>query len=107
MVEGKVCTFCKQPIHWPQPYIQGQKPINTDGSIHDCPARQQPAPQAAPQQSPPVRVEKTSEKVEFKSADRITDMDLLLSVLRSIDQSLKEFVLLEREYFQAKMEGKM
>lgn len=42
------CNRCQQEIKWPEPYQQGQKPLNMDGSVHSC-AVQNPPP-ADPQQ---------------------------------------------------------
>lgn len=33
------CKNCGAEIQWKQPYTQGDKPLNMDGTVHDCPAR--------------------------------------------------------------------
>lgn len=86
MVEGKVCTYCKQPIHWPQPYIQGQKPINTDGSTHICPTQQPTTSQASPQRDPKTtpQTPRTS-SIQLNEEERQTiERSLIDDISRSI-----------------------
>lgn len=30
------CRQCKAELKWPQPYVKGARPVNQDGSNHDC-----------------------------------------------------------------------
>ncbi len=30
------CKYCGQEIKWSKPYVQGQGPLNLDGSPHNC-----------------------------------------------------------------------
>ena len=33
-----VCKGCKKTVMWKKPYNQGDKPVEIDGSIHNCTA---------------------------------------------------------------------
>jgi hypothetical protein len=30
------CRKCKAELKWPQPYNKGDRPVNQDGTAHDC-----------------------------------------------------------------------
>ena len=30
------CRICNKPLFWKQPYKQGDRPVEKDGSIHNC-----------------------------------------------------------------------
>ena len=30
------CRICNKPLIWKKPYKKGDRPVEKDGSIHDC-----------------------------------------------------------------------
>ena len=105
------CRYCGKDIKWKFKYREvppGEKnlPLNMDGSLHDCrpkpiekieqdvkTSQQKPiiTPPAPPPEQPKSSVQAGKEYNEprFTPADKITDIEQVVSVLRSIDQTLK------------------
>ena len=98
-----ICRNCSQDIDWPKPYMKGNKPINKDGTSHNCltggqnhnPAQQQFNPdqpqmgqQAYQQQNtPPMsRID-----VKFEEIDKLDQMlfDVSVKRLEAIKQQFK------------------
>ena len=32
-----LCKACNKPLTWKQPYKKGDRPVEKDGSVHNCP----------------------------------------------------------------------
>ena len=96
------CKNCPETLHWPDPYVDGGRPLEENGTEHNCPGlkKNSPGKSFASAKFPYDRIDDLVEKTElilasFKKNREIANLSpneeavFFESVFRTISQNFK------------------